>query len=136
MTRSFQPEAKHYEICVLLDAYGSLLTERQLTFIRHYYEQDLTFGEIADEYHVTRQAVYAAVKHGIASLEQFEETLGLVRGGWSAWKSVNQTPQNISGRLKKICERIDHHNGLDSMKMISRELKVVVRMLEPDIRPD
>ena len=36
--------AKRYRISLLLDVYSELLTEKQRTFLRHYYEEDLSFG--------------------------------------------------------------------------------------------
>lgn len=132
MAKSTMPEVRHHEVCLLLDAYGSLLTERQLTFLRHYYEEDLTFGEIATDYGVSRQAVFDAVKHGAEGLEQFEEALGLVGSGWSAWEAVAQTPQGISRSLGKICERIEDRSDQVDVRVILRELKVVVRSLEPE----
>jgi DNA-binding CsgD family transcriptional regulator len=59
----------------LLDLYGPLLTERQRHFLRLHYEGDLSFGEIASEEGISRQAVHDAVKNGEASLEDYEAKL-------------------------------------------------------------
>lgn len=61
----------------MLDLYGPLLTERQLQFIRLHYEEDLSFGEIAKEYQVSRQAVHDAVKHAEQALEEYDAKLKL-----------------------------------------------------------
>jgi hypothetical protein len=69
---------KRYRISLLLDAYGELLTDKQQDFLRRYYEEDFSFGEIAREYKVSRQAIFDSVKHGEAALENYERVLGLV----------------------------------------------------------
>ena len=70
---------KRYRISLLLDAYGELLTEKQSDSLRRYYEEDYSFGEIADEFDVTRQAIFDSVKNGESALENYEQVLGLVR---------------------------------------------------------
>lgn len=60
----------------LIDLYGALLTERQRQFIKLHYEDDLSFGEIAKEFNVSRQAVHDAVKHAETSLEEYASKLG------------------------------------------------------------
>jgi predicted DNA-binding protein YlxM (UPF0122 family) len=69
---------KRLRISLLLDAYGELLTEKQRDFLRRYYEEDYSFGEIARDYNVSRQAIFDSVKHGEAALENYERVLGLV----------------------------------------------------------
>ena len=39
---------KKNEIIILNDYYGELLTPKQKTYIKLYYEEDLSFGEIAE----------------------------------------------------------------------------------------
>lgn len=71
---------KRLRVSLLLDAYGELLTEKQRGFLRRYYEEDFSFGEIARETNVSRQAIFDSVKHGEAALENYERVLGLVAG--------------------------------------------------------
>jgi hypothetical protein len=80
----------------LLDAYGELLTEKQRDFLRRYYEEDFSFGEIAREASVSRQAVFDSVKHGEAALENYEHVLGLVGsgGGNASDGAVRRSDQN------------------------------------------
>lgn len=70
---------KRYRMSLLLDTYGELLTEKQRDFLRSYYEEDFSFGEIAREHRVSRQAIFDSVKHGEAALENYERVLGLIR---------------------------------------------------------
>lgn len=61
----------------LFDFYQSLLTEKQRTYMKLYYLEDLSLGEIAEEYAVSRQAVYDNVKRTETMLEDYEEKLQL-----------------------------------------------------------
>ncbi len=64
-------------INLLYDFYGRLLTDRQKMFVELYYCQNLSLGEIAEEYKVTRQAVYDTLKRAEQLLTGYEEKLGL-----------------------------------------------------------
>lgn len=60
----------------LFDLYGPLLTSRQQDFIRLYHYHDLSLGEIAEKYGITRQAVYDTLNRSENSLEEYERRLG------------------------------------------------------------
>lgn len=70
--------AKTTRMNALMDQYGVLLTERQLTMMQLYYQDNLSLGEIAEECSVSRQAVNDALKRGEEMLEQFELKLRLI----------------------------------------------------------
>ena len=59
----------------LYDFYQSLLTPKQQSYMSLYYLDDYSLGEIADEYNVSRQAVYDNIKRTEAMLEEYEEKL-------------------------------------------------------------
>lgn len=59
----------------LLDLYGELLTERQREFMELHYAEDLSFGEIGEQFGISRQAIHDAVKHAEESLETYEAKL-------------------------------------------------------------
>ena len=61
----------------LFDFYQSLLTPKQKKYMSLYYIDDLSLGEIAEQYSVSRQAVYDNIKRTEAVLEQYEEKLQL-----------------------------------------------------------
>jgi len=70
---------KTVEISVLYDFYNQLLTEKQKNIVDLYYNQDLSLGEIADEFDVSRQAVYDMLKRTERLLYQYEEKLNFIR---------------------------------------------------------
>lgn len=63
---------------MLYDFYSSLLTDKQKEYLELYYADDLSLGEIAQEFSVSRQAVYDNIKRTSKLLEQYESQLQLV----------------------------------------------------------
>ncbi|WP_240542681.1 putative DNA-binding protein [Exiguobacterium qingdaonense] len=61
----------------LIDFYQALLTPKQRNYMSLYYLDDYSLGEIAEEFEVSRQAVYDNIKRTEAMLEQYEEKLAL-----------------------------------------------------------
>ncbi len=67
-----------FEISTLRVYYGSLLTARQNELIAMHYDEDMSFGEIAEVCGVSRAAVVDSINKGIKHLVEFEEKLCLV----------------------------------------------------------
>ncbi|GIN37560.1 MULTISPECIES: putative DNA-binding protein [Heyndrickxia] len=59
----------------LYDFYQSLLTPKQRSYMSLYYLDDFSLGEIAEEYEVSRQAVFDNIKRTEAMLEEYEKKL-------------------------------------------------------------
>jgi predicted DNA-binding protein YlxM (UPF0122 family) len=59
----------------LYDFYQMLLTPKQQSYMSLYYLDDYSLGEIAEEYDVSRQAVYDNIKRTEVMLEEYEEKL-------------------------------------------------------------
>lgn len=70
---------KFERMAMLFDFYGKLLTAKQQDMLTLYYEQDLSLGEIAEEYKISRQAVHDTLKRAEKTLENLEVKLGLVK---------------------------------------------------------
>jgi len=69
---------KTNRINLLFDFYETLLTEKQQTFLKYYFLDDFSLGEIASEFGISRQAVYEHIKRAEEVLEGYEEKLGLL----------------------------------------------------------
>lgn len=67
---------KDLSVGMLNELYGNMLTDRQREFVRCYYDYDLSLGEIAEQYGMTRQAVADALRKGEHTLRGCEEKLG------------------------------------------------------------
>lgn len=88
-----------WEIGLLLDFYGQLITKRQYEILDLHYNNDYSFGEIAQQMNISRQGVYDNIKRGKASLLELEEKLGLI-GRFSRHK----------GKAKEILDLLE---GID-----------------------
>ena len=60
----------------LYDYYGSLLTEKQREIFESYYSDDLTLQEIADNMHISKNAVHKTLNTITIKLERYEESVG------------------------------------------------------------
>jgi len=69
---------KKLENNLLLDFYGSMLTEKQRQIMSLYVEEDSSLSEIATELKTSRQAIYDAVKSSENILKTYEEKLKCV----------------------------------------------------------
>ena len=63
---------------LLFDFYGELLTDHQKNIYEAYHGEDLSIGELAAEYGISRQGVHDLVKRTDLALEKYEERLHLV----------------------------------------------------------
>jgi len=71
---------KHtFEMTLLFDFYGDLLTGKQQEYFDLYYNGDLSLSEIAEADGITRQGVRSVLKRGEDTLTDIEEKTGLVR---------------------------------------------------------
>ena len=68
---------KRVKINELLRIYGALLTPRQREILTRRYTDDLSFGEIAAEFGITRQAVLNFEIKAVRSLFKYEKKLGV-----------------------------------------------------------
>lgn len=59
--------------------YRNMLTDIQQQYFEDYYFNDLSLAEIADNYQVSRQAVYDNLKRTSMSLEEYESKLHLMQ---------------------------------------------------------
>ncbi len=101
--------AKNLEIPFLLDFYGEMLTEKQRTFLIHYYEEDLSLSEIAENEGITRQGVRDSIKRAEAQLFDMEERLGLA-------KRFNEIKKGVD-EILECTEVINNYNLNHSLSM-------------------
>ena len=71
--------AKNYEMAVLIDFYGEMLTEKQRNFLEYYYNDDLSLSEIAENEGITRQGVRDAIKRAESQMLEMESHLGMAK---------------------------------------------------------
>ncbi|WP_407370490.1 putative DNA-binding protein [Carnobacterium sp.] len=69
---------KTNQMNALFDFYGSLLTDKQKSYMQLYYADDFSLGEIAEEFEVSRQAIYDNIRRTENSLIEYEKKLHLL----------------------------------------------------------
>lgn len=69
---------KTNRINLLFAFYQQLLTEKQQTFLKLYFHDNFSLGEIAEEFKISRQAVNEHIKRAEFMLEEYEGKLRLL----------------------------------------------------------
>lgn len=69
--------AKDLNMCVLLDIYGPLISEKQFEIMDCYYNQDYSLAEISELSGITRQGVRDSIKRAEHVMTECEKKLGL-----------------------------------------------------------
>lgn len=69
---------KPFEMCMLFDFYGDILTAKQKELFDLYYNADLSLAEISEHMGITRQGVRDGIMRAEHALRATEEKLGLV----------------------------------------------------------
>nr|WP_239586569.1 putative DNA-binding protein [Shouchella xiaoxiensis] len=94
----------------LFDFYHPLLTEKQRNYMSYYYLDDFSLGEIADEYEVSRQAVYDNIRRTEAMLEEYEAKLLLLtkfEQRRALLKELKETVDERESVILSVVERIE-----------------------------
>jgi len=86
------------KICILLDIYENLLTEKQRELLNDYYNNDLSLSEIAENEGITRQAVRDNLKKGENNLLEYESKLSLMKN--------MQEREKLATDIEKLLEKI------------------------------
>ncbi|WP_027107532.1 putative DNA-binding protein [Lacticigenium naphthae] len=86
----------------LFEFYGSLLTIKQQAYMQLYYADDFSLGEIAEDFQVSRQAIYDNIKRTEVILEAYESKLRLV-------EEFNKNNR----RIQQLKDYIDLHYSTD-----------------------
>lgn len=98
-----------FRIGTLRAYYGAMLTERQNELIRLHYDEDISLGELAEMFSVSRQAVLDGIKRGEAALAEFEDKLRFV-----------SRDRAVVGLLDEAVKRLDDADGEGCRESISR----------------
>lgn len=69
---------KTLQMNTLFSFYGPLLTNKQQEYMKLYYGDDYSLGEIAEAFGISRQAVYDNIRRSETILNDYEEKLHLV----------------------------------------------------------
>ncbi|HBP39091.1 MAG TPA: hypothetical protein DD640_10215 [Clostridiales bacterium] len=100
-------QATNTDICLWLDFYGRLLTEHTREILELRYCEDLSLSEIAENLHISRQAVNDRIRRGVQNLAGYETKLGLASRYRIEKESVSQALQAIeTGQAGQAREKL------------------------------
>jgi len=110
---------------LLYDFYGPLLTERQQRFIELYFGEDLSLGEIAAEFQISRQAVHDILHRSEAALEALEAKLGLLR--------QYQRQKRRYGRLRALLEELRERGLTPPQEALVQEMTALLEAMGREV---
>ena len=111
------------EASLLYDFYGQLLTKRKQDVMRLYHEENFSLAEIAEEFGVSRAAVYDSLKSAEKSLRDYEEKLGLVQ-------KFMRSGEVIARIDHMLCELTQTYQQQPALVARLQEIQSVINSLE------
>lgn len=97
----------------LFEFYVSLLTDKQQIYMQLYYADDYSLGEIAEEFNVSRQAIYDNIRRTEQILLEYEKKLHLFADFLQLEKTID----------KLAVYAADHYPKDERLKSLIQELK-------------
>ena len=99
-------KSQAYRMTMLFDFYGDVLTDRQKEFYDLYYNEDLSLGEIAENYGITRQGVRDVIVRAEAVLTGLEDKTGLIKRFHTVRAQLEQLLKDAD-RMVELTARLD-----------------------------
>lgn len=101
---------------LLYDFYGELLTEHQKKIYQDAVFENLSLGEIAKEYGISRQGVHDLIKRCDSTLQEYEEKLQLIQKFTAIKVKI--------GKINELTEdeNLSRHELMKEIRNISGEI--------------
>ena len=110
--------AEVFELSMLYDFYGELLSDSSKKFFEGYVLDDMTLAEMSEETGISRQGIYDNIKRTIDKLHSYEDKLHLV-------KKYGQVADHVS-KIKELAASMERDNN----KAVGEIIKLSDLMLE------
>ena len=110
-----------FEMALLFDTYGGMLTDKQRDCFDMRHNQDLSLGEIAEEMGVSRQAVCDNLTRTEALLRRMEENIGSVKRDIEIRAAVEEILSAVT---------VLDASSDPAVLTVSRRIRSAVRILE------
>ena len=107
---------KNNRMNYLISFYENLLTRKQKEYIEEYYVDDFSLSEIAENYQVSRQAVYDNIQRTEKILEEYESKLHLYHNFLKCNQQLKDIQQYVSQhytdqKLSELLKQLDQSLG-------------------------
>ena len=86
----------------LFDYYGELLTDKQQTYFKDYYFNNLTLSEIAENENVSRNAIHKQIKDSENKLLNYEKVLKQYQNSLK----IKEIIKDLNPEIKKQIEEL------------------------------
>jgi len=90
------------ELTILYDYYGELLTSKQQLYYEDYYFNNLSLQEIAENYNISRNAVYNSLKEIEKKLIHYESVLKLYEKSKTIEELIVNLDDDTQNRIKEL----------------------------------
>ena len=107
---------ENYRINSLFEFYQPLLTKKQNDYLELYYGDDYSLGEIAENFNVSRQAVYDNIKRTENILEDYETKLHLYAEFQARNKQADEIQQYVRNNYPDDAKLNDLVSHLESLE--------------------
>lgn len=114
---------KPFEMCLLFDFYGDILTDKQKELFDLYYNEDLSLAEIAEHAGITRQGVRDGIVRAEHILRDTEKKLGLVK-----------RYGNVENHIERLAADIQQLLLINSTKYRNQDIARLVTDMQQSIR--
>ena len=111
-------KSQAYRMTMLFDFYGDVLTDRQKEFYDLYYNEDLSLGEIAENYGITRQGVRDVIVRAEAVLTELEDKTGLIK----RFHTMRSQLEQLRNDAQRITELAAHQDNSE-LERLARQVR-------------
>lgn len=102
----------NWEISLLNDFYGVLLTQNQSEIVSMYYDENLSLGEISSIKNISRNAVRDTIVRATKKLEDLEDKLNLIVKTQGSIKMLEDLKAKVGDKfIVDIQKIIDYINN-------------------------
>ena len=99
---------KNLTFSALLDVYGRFLSEKQKNLTEHYYNEDLSLSEIAENEGITRQGVSDNIRRAERKMKAWEEECGFCKSFASLKELALKAQNGDTEAIKEMIGIIDN----------------------------
>ncbi|MBQ2726267.1 MAG: DNA-binding protein [Clostridia bacterium] len=107
---------------LLLDTYGSLLTDRKRELLDYYYNEDYSLSEISELTGISRQGVRDSIKKSEEEILKLESKLNIVQKN----EELSDALTAVLADLDRIIPALDEESGT-KIRSVTERLAVILK---------